>query len=178
MANKKETSMAGWIKIGRDITNHWIWTDPERLKWWLDMQLMASWEDREVMHDSHVFTLRTGQLIASEKFLARRWGRSRPTIKRFLCQLKQSGMISRETLYRQTAVITICNYGYCLPAKDTGVDTLADSMGSTIVDTNKRNKRNKEHLLKKTEDENRNIRNQRRSTEVMASSADEYKTKF
>ena len=67
MANKKETSMAGWIKIGRDITNHWIWTDPERLKWWLDMQLMASWEDREVMHDSHVFTLRTGQLIASEK---------------------------------------------------------------------------------------------------------------
>ena len=33
--------MAGWIKIYRDIQEHWIWQDANKLKWWLDIILMA-----------------------------------------------------------------------------------------------------------------------------------------
>ena len=29
--------MDGWIKLHRKIIEHWIWKDPEKLKWWLDM---------------------------------------------------------------------------------------------------------------------------------------------
>ena len=41
--------MNGWIKISRELPKHWIWQDAERLKWWLDLLLMASWDDGQVL---------------------------------------------------------------------------------------------------------------------------------
>lgn len=100
----------GWIKISRDLPDHWLWQDAERLKWWLDLIFMAQWEDKQWMHDSHRFILRRGQIVASVSYLVERWKRSKPTVINFLKQLEQDGMIERETLYRQTPIITICNY--------------------------------------------------------------------
>lgn len=102
--------MAGWIKISREIANHWLWQDADRLKWWLDLLFLAAWEDKQVLHDSHVFVLRRGQIIASISFLSERWGKSRPTIIKFLRLLEGEGMIKRSTVYRQTSILTICNY--------------------------------------------------------------------
>lgn len=102
--------MAGWIKINRKIVEHWLWQDAERLKWWLDLLFMASWEDKKVSNDAHLFTLHRGQLIASISFLSDRWGKSNPTIIKFLKMLENEGMIKRDILYRQTPIITICKY--------------------------------------------------------------------
>ena len=102
--------MAGWIKISREIANHWLWQDADRLKWWLDLLFLAAWEDKQVLHDSHLFVLRRGQIIASISFLSERWGKSRPTIIKFLGLLEGEGMIKRSTVYRQTSILTICNY--------------------------------------------------------------------
>lgn len=102
--------MAGWIKISREIANHWLWQDADRLKWWLDLLFLAAWEDKQVLHDSHLFVLRRGQIIASISFLSERWGKSRPTIIKFLRLLEEEGMIKRSTVYRQTSILTICNY--------------------------------------------------------------------
>lgn len=52
--------MAGWIKINRKIIEHWLWQDAERLKWWLDLLFMASWEERKTTHDAHLITLQRG----------------------------------------------------------------------------------------------------------------------
>lgn len=140
--------MAGWIKISRDIVNHWLWQDAERLKWWFDLLLMAAWEDRQTMHDAHLFTLRRGQMVASVSYLSDRWGKSHPTIIRFLKMLEDEGMIYRQTLYRQTPIITICNYDKYQVAFDTQVDTLIytqiDGQVDTQVYTNKENKEDKE----------------------------------
>ena len=125
--------MEGWIKINRAITSHWLWSDAERLKWWLDLLLLANWEDNEVMHDGHKFTLKKGQLIASVKFLCDRWHRSKPTIIKFLTLLEQEDMIYRQIIYRQTPILTICNYERYQANDTEGVDTIVD----TIVDTNK-----------------------------------------
>jgi len=102
--------MAGWIKISREIANHWLWQDAERLKWWLDLLFLAAWEDKQVLHDSHLFVLRRGQIIASISFLSERWGKSHPTIIKFLRLLEGEDMIKRSTIYRQTSILTICNY--------------------------------------------------------------------
>lgn len=102
--------MAGWIKISREIASHWLWQDADRLKWWLDLLFLAAWEDKQVLHDSHLFVLRRGQIIASISFLSERWGKSRPTIIKFLGLLEGEGMIKRSTVYRQTSILTICNY--------------------------------------------------------------------
>lgn len=100
----------GYIKISRGINTHWLWQDANRLKWWLDLLLLANWEDAETMHDAHKFTLKRGQIIASVSFLKERWKVSHPTIIKFLTLLEQEGMITRTILYRQTPIITICKY--------------------------------------------------------------------
>lgn len=100
----------GWIKISRDLPNHWLWQDAERLKWWLDLLFMASWEESKVLHDTHLITLERGQMIASISFLASRWKKSEHTVIKFLKILESEEMIVRSVLHRQTPILTICNY--------------------------------------------------------------------
>lgn len=122
--------MNGWIKISREIANHWLWQDAERLKWWLDLLFLAAWEDKQVLHDYHLFVLRRGQIIASISFLSERWGKSHPTIIKFLKLLEVEGMIERRTIYRQTSILTICNYEkyQCndAPTLYTQIDSIVD----------------------------------------------------
>lgn len=127
--------MAGWIKISREIANHWLWQDAERLKWWLDLLFLAAWDDKQVLHDSHLFVLRKGQIIASISFLSERWGKSNPTIIKYLKLLEDEGMIYRQVLYRQTPIITICNYEKYQTREDAQVNTLLDRQVDSIVDT-------------------------------------------
>ena len=124
--------MQRWIKINIEITNHWIFQNAEYFKWWFDLLSMASWKDNKVMHDAHLLTLDRGQIIASVSFLSERWKRSKPTIIRFLKLLENEHMITRTLLYRQTPILTICNYDKYQSTVDTQVDTIVD----TIVDTN------------------------------------------
>ena len=125
----------GWIKLSRRIVNHWLWDDAERLKWWLDLLMMAAWEERQVMHDSHLITLRRGQMIASVGFLRDRWKRSHQTILRFLNLIEKENMIKRSMMYRQTSIITICNYESYQVSSDSGVDTIKETIKDTQVET-------------------------------------------
>ena len=120
--------MAGWIKISREIASHWLWQDADRLKWWLDLLFLAAWEDKQVLHDSHLFVLRRGQIIASISFLSERWGKSHPTIIKFLRLLEGEDMIKRSTIYRQTSILTICNYEKYQCNDNTMLNTQIDSI--------------------------------------------------
>lgn len=120
--------MAGWIKISREIASHWLWQDAERLKWWLDLLFLAAWEDKQVLHDSHLFVLRRGQIIASISFLSERWGKSHPTIIKFLRLLEGEDMIKRSTIYRQTSILTISNYEKYQCNDDSTLNTQIDSI--------------------------------------------------
>jgi CTP-dependent riboflavin kinase len=63
-----------------------------------------------VLHDSHLFTLKRGQIIASVAFLCERWEKSNKTVVKYLQMLESEKMIKREVVHRQTPIITICNY--------------------------------------------------------------------
>lgn len=137
--------MDGWIKINRKIAEHWLWQDAERLKWWLDLLFMAAWEDKEVLHDAHKFTLHRGQMIASISFLAERWGRNNNTVIKYLKLLEAENMIIRKVLHRQTAIITICNYESYQDKGSNTIDRQIDSKANTIVNGNKEIKEIKEN---------------------------------
>lgn len=101
--------MAGWIKIHRDIQQHWIAQDMEKFGWWIDLLLLASYEDNKALLGNRITEVKRGQFIASLRFLAERWNASKDKINAFLKLLAQDGMITKES-DRNTTLITICNY--------------------------------------------------------------------
>lgn len=101
--------MSGWIKIYREITQHWIFQDAEKFKWWIDLLIMASHEDYKTVVRDELLTLKRGQLKVSLSFLSQRWGRSKEKVLTFLRLLESDNMIERAS-DRKSTTITICNY--------------------------------------------------------------------
>ena len=91
------------------------------------MLFMASWEERKTTHDAHLITLQRGQMVASIGYLKDRWGKNHQTILKFLKTLETEGMITRKVLYRQTAIITICNYESYQTSDNDGVYSIVDN---------------------------------------------------
>ena len=63
----------GWIKIHRQMQEHWIWNDPEKLKAWLDILLLANHETKKVEMRDGLVSIRRGQFVTSIDKLAERW---------------------------------------------------------------------------------------------------------
>ena len=101
--------MAGWIKIHRDISKHWIFQDAEKFKWWIDLLIMASHEDNKLLVGDTLIDIKRGQLVASLSFLGSRWRVSKRTVMKFLELLESDQMCNRCT-HRKVTILTICNY--------------------------------------------------------------------
>ena len=158
-----------YIKISRDINKHWLWSDAVKLQWWLDLLLLASWESHKVLHDSHLITLEKGQFIASIAFLSERWEKSAHTIIKFLKLLEEENMIYRETVHRQTSIITICNYASYQITDDADVHTIMHTQVHNQVHTQvhtqeERKKENSPHTPYKEKNKEDFTENQRFST--------------
>ena len=99
----------GWIKIYRQIRDNWIWEEPEKLKWWLDLLLSANHEDKEIIIRGKVLTIKRGQYFTSTGNLSKRWKTSRGTVLRFLRLLNDTAMVTLDGTANGTT-ITIVNY--------------------------------------------------------------------
>lgn len=163
--------MNGWIKISRELPEHWIWQDANRLKWWLDLLLMAAWEDSKQLVGSRLIEIKRGQLVASISYLVSRWGINHNTVIGFLKMLQLEKMITK-TSSGNISIITICNYEkhqtadnlsdklngeiseQCTDTLNTTADNLADSLTDNLADspadTILRNKEIKKIINKKT----------------------------
>lgn len=121
--------MSGWILISRAIKGHWIWKDPERLKWWIDLIITANFEpSTEFVSGQNIFCGR-GQLITTQSGLSRQWKADYHVIHRFLRKLEGDGMIRIEGNTHWTR-ITIINYDeYQLSAKPIAKPITSESMG-------------------------------------------------
>lgn len=101
--------MSGWIKLHRDIQSHWIFQDAERFKWWIDLILLASYEDNKVLVQGRLVEVKRGQQIASLSFFSERWRKAKGTILKFFELLEADRMIER-CCDRKVTILTICNY--------------------------------------------------------------------
>ena len=101
----------GFIKIYRDIRHHWIWSDPDYLKAWIDLLMMVNHEDKQVLFDKRLLTVKRGSRITSIRKLAERWGWSRGRVSHFLDTLEQDGMIATKKDTKKTLII-VEKYGF------------------------------------------------------------------
>ena len=101
--------MIGWIKVHRQLTDHWIWQKPEYLKWWLDIIIQANIEPKKVLIKGQLLEVNRGEVIYSYETWANRWKISKSKVIRFLKMLEKDSMIllKSETI---TTRITICKY--------------------------------------------------------------------
>lgn len=99
----------GWIKIQRTICEHWIWEDANKLKWWLDLLLMANYSTTKVNIGLLLFDCNRGEVITTLSKLATRWGVTKDRVRNFLLLLEKDGIITYDSLTKATR-ITICKY--------------------------------------------------------------------
>ena len=100
----------GWVKLHRSITENWIWDNPQYLKWWLDLILMANHKEKKILFNGSFKKVDVGQRITSEQKLAERWGVSRNTVRKFLSLLVEDDMISIEKSRKNGTTYKVNNY--------------------------------------------------------------------
>ena len=102
----------GYIKVSRDIRDHWIWTykpfSPQAA--WIDLIMAANHKDKTILFDAHPMEIKRGQYMTSLQSLADRWGWSRGKVRRFLDDLKSEQMISKKR-HSNGTLITLIKYG-------------------------------------------------------------------
>lgn len=101
--------MSGYIKIYRQIRDHWLWEEPQKLKWWIDLIMLANYMDKKMLVGTKLKEINRGTFHTSEMKLASRWGVNRKTVSNFLSLLEKDNMI----VTKRTAIgttIEVLNY--------------------------------------------------------------------
>lgn len=101
--------MAGWIKVYRDLADHWLAKHPEKLGWWVLLLLEVEHEDKKIIVGNQLIEVKRGQVVASLTYLAKLWQTSKKTADRFVSLLIEDQMLTRNVT-RNVSILTICNY--------------------------------------------------------------------
>lgn len=125
--------MKGWISIDRSITEHWVWQDAKVCQRWLDLLIVAQWENREVVYKGERVQLRRGDIICTFRWLAGRWQTNAATVSKILELLESDGMIKviKRTKY---TIVRVMNYDQY---QQSGEPTEAETAETTVVENGK-----------------------------------------
>ena len=101
--------MEGWIKIHRQIKDHWLWRSDRRLKWWIDILLTVNHNDSKVLIKGKLIECKRGQSIRSLETWAKEWNVTKGAVRDFFKLLESDQMLYTESL-QITTRITVCKY--------------------------------------------------------------------
>ena len=135
--------MAGWIKIYRELADHWLAQHPEKLGWWVLLLLKVAHEDKKVLVGNQLVELKRGQIIASLTFLSELWQTSKSSAERFVALLENEQML-RRCVERKQTIITICNYDSYQEKKRAKRDDVRDDAETIVGQSWEEIKKNKE----------------------------------
>ena len=160
----------GYIKVYRDIRDHWIWTDEEepfsRGQAWIDLIMMVNHNDKDVLFNGRLIHVEKGCRITSLRRLSERWKWSIHKVSDFLNLLEKEGMISQVRDSKKT-LITLINYG--VYQSDKGSKGTVKERSSNTQGNHKENRRKsqgnkqdiiegiKEDIIKKEEESEQEI---------------------
>lgn len=138
----------GWIKLYRTIADHEIWTGEPftRGQAWVDLLLMACFEDTDTIHRGQVLHLPEGSFRTSVDYLSKRWNRSPKWVRCTLEILKGKHMVHTLGQTKGT-IITIENWAFYQGQGR----TKGQGLGQTEGTPNKNNKNNKKEKEKEKE---------------------------
>lgn len=106
---KKETKKQGYIFLHRSIWDHWVWQDPVKFQWWVDILMVCNHSDQKVNIGFDILECKRGQSLFSLPTWSKRWRVDVSTVRRFLSLLQKDKMITIENVIKTTR-ITVCNY--------------------------------------------------------------------
>jgi len=124
----------GWIKLDRQLSEHWLWKDQPFSygQAWVDLLLKANHKPAKILIKTKLVEIKRGEQARSEVTLSGDWGWSRGKVRRFLKLLKNDAMIEQKAV-QVTSVISICNYD-SFQLGGTGDGTVVDTVGGTVVE--------------------------------------------
>ena len=131
--SKEQMTNEGFICVSRSIVSHWIWNNPVYFQRWVDMIMMANWEDKEVQIAHHQLTVQRGQFVTALHSLAVRWSISRQAVSKFMVKLSDDKMVDT-LVYGKVTIVTICNYDRYQLKNGIAVDGLVDNMVNSSVE--------------------------------------------
>ena len=101
----------GWISLHRKITENRLWRKkPFSLgQAWIDLLLLASYQDHKIVFDSGFIEVKRGEILTSIRKISLRWGWSRMKANRFIDVLESDQMVIKKCDTKKT-IITICNH--------------------------------------------------------------------
>ena len=101
----------GWVKLDRQIFDHWLWQEkPFSVgQAWVDLILLASYEDGVQYYRGELYERKRGEVCASLKWLGERWGWSIGKVSRFLNVLQKDKMVTQKRNAHGTT-LSIENY--------------------------------------------------------------------
>jgi len=101
--------MSGWICLHRPLLKHWIYDEPEALKFWVTLLMNANWETKTTLFNKRLVTVERGQIVFGRKVFSARLGISEKKLRRYCEMLEVEGMIGQQKTSRYT-LITVLNY--------------------------------------------------------------------
>lgn len=132
----------GWIKLHRDILDHWVLSDPVMLKVWIFLLLKVNHEERKISVNGKPMVIAEGQMWTSIRKLSVNLDLGINTVKRKLAILQSDGMIYVDSRKGIGTLLTVRNYGlyqgFRAPKKTTGgyTDGYTDGYNpGTLTDT-------------------------------------------
>lgn len=103
--------MEGWIKLHRQIRQHWVFKDADYFKAWITILTEVNHQSTKVLIEGELIECSRGQSINSlstwVSILGDNWTIQK--IRTFFKLLENDGMINTEGL-RKTTRLTVCNY--------------------------------------------------------------------
>ena len=100
----------GWIKLHRDILNHWVLSDPILLKVWIFLLLKVNHEERTILVNGKTVVISQGQTWTSIRKLSVALEIGINTVKRKLAILQKNEMIFVDSQKGVGTLITVRNY--------------------------------------------------------------------
>lgn len=143
----------GYIRLYRSLYDNFLWKDKEvfdRRSAWIDLLFMANWQPTERLVNGVLIKLKRGELFASVRFLATRWGWSINKVRRFLTLLETQGMVTQKRNTKGT-VIRIEKYDYFQGGEHTDEysdEYTDDTPANTVANTNIKNLKESNTLKK------------------------------
>ena len=116
--------MSGWIKLHRQIQEHWLWNKKpfSRGQAWIDLLIMVNHKNQKALIGNKLIDVNRGEGITSIRKLCNRWGWSNTKTKTFLKLLETDHMINVKSDSKKTT-INIVNYNDYQMRDDTKNDT-------------------------------------------------------
>ena len=101
--------MSGWICLHRPILKHWVYKEPEALKFWVTLLMDANWEPKTTIFNKKLITVGRGQIVFGRKVYSLRLDISEMKLRRYLKLLEKDGMINQQITNKYT-LITVLQY--------------------------------------------------------------------